>query len=334
MNSKKNGNKLVIYYKVFNESDFMEASLKSVYDYADKIVIFEYCLESMRRVIRADRVTDRGLSVDGTTEIIRDFPDPDNKIVYCPAGFIYGAESIPYQMIVDTAEVGEYIWVVDGDIVYPKRLCKKIRRWVDGGLYDVLWVPERVFYHDLYTEKTIFFNTHQRVFRKPHEGCFYFPKCFEVQWIVHDGITDKAIRWLKRMEHTEEGEGSFIWDDRKYMTKAVDADRDGFAYHYALVRDTQRILEKLLWQYEMIDRKWKNEEEQRACRTYRDPLEFKLKTHCYFLAHEPQDRAPWTEGHPRVMKDNKWMQHRWDEKPMQITYDEARAMVGSPGECE
>jgi len=326
--NKGKGNKLVVYYKVFNEADFMAASLKSIYDYADEIVIFEYCLESMRRVILPERVSPAGLSMDGTTEIIRNFPDPDKKIRHCPAGFIYGAESIPYQMIVDTAKVGEYIWVVDGDIVYPKKLCKNIRRWVDEGEYDNMFVPERVFYHDVYHEKTIFFTAHQRVFRKPHARAFYFPACFEVQWAVNDGYNDKALRWYSR-EHDLE------WDGRKYLSKHVDAETEGFAFHYALVRDIQRILEKLLWQYEMIDRRWKNENEIKVCHEFGqgDVLKFKLETHDYFLNHEPHHRAPFLGEHPKAMKGNPWMDYRWDEQPINISYDEARKLVGNPGVC-
>ncbi len=329
MRLKSKGNKLTVYYKVFNEVDFIEASLKSVYDYADEIVIFEYCLESMRRVIRHDRVTPAGLSADGTTEIIREFPDPDRKIRHCPAGFIYGAESIPYQMIVDTAEVGDFIWVLDGDIVYPKRLCQRIREWVDDGEYENLWIPERVFYHDLYHEKTIFFSSHQRVFRKPHARCFYLPACFEVQWAVNDGINDKALRWISR-EHDLE------WEGKVYRSLHVDAEEHGFAYHYALVRDTQRILEKLLWQYEMIDRRWKNDDEIKACQTCGkgDVLRFKLETHDYFLNHEPEHRAPFLGPHPKAMKRHPWMKYRWDEKAITIPYDEARLLVGSPGVCQ
>lgn len=319
--------KLTIFYKVFNEADFLYESLESVYDYADKIVVFEYCLESMRRVIRPDRVTERGLSVDDTTEIIRDFPDPDHKIEYCPVGFIYGAESIPYQMIVDMAEVGEYIWVMDGDIVYPAVLCRKIRELVDRAEVDVIWVPERVFYHDVYTEKTDWLLFHQRVFRKPNTSCFYFPRCFEVHWMARE----KEIRAFC---HDDE----YVLNDRaleenvfRGYTCSVDAGE--FAFHYAYVRDVQRTLEKLLWQYEMIDRKWDSPEREACFMHGRDALEFKLKTHDYFLAHEPRNRSKWNGGHPSVMRDNKWLQYKWDGKPIAISYDEARKLVGELGKC-
>lgn len=324
---------LTAFYKVFNEADFLVESLKSVYDYADRIVVLEYCLESMRRVIRADRVTRAGLSVDGTTEIIQSFPDPDNKIEYRPVGFIHGAESIPYQMIVDLTEVGEYIWVLDGDIVYPRNLCENIRAWVDSGRYDVIWIPERVFFHDLFHEQHNFFAHHQRVFKNPSETAFYFPGSFEVHWVEEEkGVTDKALRFYGR-----DSQCVFQGDiTLNYPSKMCDPTDQGFAYHYALVRDPQRMLEKLLWQYEMIERRWNNPAERKSCSAYRNPLDFKLKSHVWFRAHQPDlslfVRA-WAGGHPDVMYNNKWMEYRWDEKPVKISYRQARKLLGELGVC-
>lgn len=324
---------LTVFYKVFNEADFLRESLQSVYGYADRIVVLEYCLESMRKVIRPDRVTDRGLSVDGTTEIVQSFPDPDRKIEYRPVGFIHGAESIPYQMIVDLVEIGEYIWVVDGDIVYPRRLCENIRAWVDSEEYDVIWVPERVFFHDLYHEQHNFFADHQRVFRKPHRQAFYFPGCFEVHWIEEEpGISDKGLHFYGRDSDIRlPGD---VW--HHYPSKVCHPVDEGFAYHYSLVHDTQRMLEKLLWQYEMIERQWDNEPERIVCREYKDPLEFKLNTHVWFRAHQPDLSLMvrrWAGRHPDVMYNNKWMEYYWDEEPVEITYDEARLLVGWGGAC-
>lgn len=330
----KGNNSLTVFYKVLNEADFLKESLESIYDYADKIVILEYCLESMKRIIRPDRVTEHGLSVDGTTEIIKEFPDPKKKIEYRPVGFIHGDESIPYQMIVDLSEVGDYIWVLDGDIVYPPQLCRKIRKWVDSGEYDVIWVPERVFFHDLYHEQVNFFTDHQRVFRKPSRMSFYFPGCFEVHWIEpEDGVFHKALRFYGR-----DSIGSFQGGKRiEYPSKICHPEEDGFAYHYALVRDNQRMLEKLLWQYDMIERKWENTDERDACRKFgKNSLEFKLNTHVWFLAHQPdlgQMVQRWAGTHPDVMYRNKWMNYRWDEQPVKLSYEQALKLVGNPGVC-
>jgi len=327
-------NQLTVFYKVFNEADFLEESLKSIYPYCDKIVVLEYCLESMRKVIRKDRVTSLGLSVDGTTEIIKNFPDPDHKIDYRPVGFIPGEESIPYQMIVDLADVGDYIWVVDGDIVYSPLLAKNIRQWVDSGEYEVLWVPERVFFHDLHHEQHNFFTHHQRVFKKISPHSFYFPGCFEVHWIEeHKGITAKGLSSYSR-DSLCVYQGGY---EQNHPAKLIDERDEGFAYHYALVRDNQRILEKVLWQYAMIEKRWDNSPERDVCRRHgKDPLEFKLNTHIWFKAHQPDLGMMvkrWAGRHPDVMYNNPWMDVKWDEKPVKLSYKEARALIGDPGVC-
>jgi hypothetical protein len=331
---KSKGNKLTVFYKVLNEADFLKESLQSIYAYADRIVVLEYCLESMRKIIRPDRVTEAGLSVDGTTEIIRSFPDPDKKIDYRPVGFIPGEESIPYQMIVDLAEVGEYIWVLDGDIVYPPLLAQRIREWVDSGEYDVIWIPERVFFHDFHHEQHNFFAHHQRVFKKPTAKAFYFPGCFEVHWIEEEkGVTAKGLHYYGR-DSDFPLQGGIL---HHFPSKIADEQAHGFAYHYALVRSVQRMLEKLLWQYAMIERRWMDSPERDVCRQAgRNALEFKLKTHVWFLAHQPDLGMMvrrWAGRHPDVMYNNQWMNYRWDEKPVKISYQKALSLIGNPGVC-
>jgi hypothetical protein len=168
------------------------------------------------------------------------------------------------------------------------------------------------------------------VFRNPHKLAFYFPGCFEVHWFgkIPEG-TEKDPRWYKR-------EKIFRWGDKEYHSKVCDDVEDGFAYHYALVRDNQRMLEKLLWQYEMIERRWDNPSEREVCSQFKNPLEFKLQTHVWFLAHQPDlgyvvER--WAGRQPDVMSKNKWMQQPWDESPVDLTYEEALALVGYPGAC-
>jgi hypothetical protein len=38
-------------------------------------------------------------------------------------------------------------------------------------------------------------------------------------------------------------------------------------------------------------------------------------------------------SHPEIMKNNKWYTYHWDEKPISITYEQARKMVSSSGSC-
>mgnify|MGYP001578587415 CR=1 FL=1 len=272
---------VTVFYKVFNEADFLKESLTNIYPFADKIVILEYCLESMRKVILPDRATFHGLSVDGTSEIIKKFPDPDKKITYCPIGFLPCDEEVPYQMIVDSIDVGDYAWVIDGDIVYDTDFAEKIKSWIDSDKYDVIWIPELVFYHDFWHEKHLFYTHHQRVFRKLSRESFYFPSCFEVHWVnLNLGTVERYNRPPDLMK---------LFQGRQLVSKWCEKE-EGYDFHYALVRTPQKILEKLLWQYDMIDRKWGNVKERETCKLFgNNPLMFKITTHDWFLAHEPED---------------------------------------------
>ena len=283
---------VTVFYKVFNEADFLKESLTSIYPFADKIVVMEYCLESMRKIILPDRVTDRGLSVDGTTEIIENFPDPDKKIEYKKIGFLYGTEEIPYQMIVDNIEVGDFAWVIDGDIVYDSKFASQIYNDIKSDKYDVLWVPEVVFYHDFWHERTCFFTQHQRVFRKQSLQSFYPPGCFEVWWI--DQNEDGLFSYRRINEDNR------LYHNRHLIGKTYDRKKDGFAFHYSYVRPIQKILEKVLWQYEMIDRGWNNKAERRSCALFSDPLDFKLQGADFFKAHEMDLTARYDGKHPEI----------------------------------
>jgi len=329
---------VTVFYKVFNEADFLQESLTTIYPFADKIVVMEYCLESMRKIILPSRVTESGLSVDGTTEIIENFPDPDKKIEYKKIGFLYGGEEIPYQMIVDNIELGDFAWVIDGDIVYDSKFASQICNDIKSNQYDVLWVPEVVFYHDLWHERSCFFTQHQRVFRKQSLQSFYVPGCFEVWWI--DQNEDGLFSYRRINEDNK------VYQDRRHLGKIYDREdgyrhlkgktydrEEGFAFHYSYVRSIQRVLEKVLWQYEMIDRGWNNKAERRSCAFFGNPLDFKLQGADFFKAHEMDLTARYDGKHPEIMKNNKWYDYRWDELPIDITYNQAKDLIGWIGEC-
>ncbi len=314
------------FYKVFNEADFLNESLTTIYPYADKIVILEYCLESMRKIVLDSRVTDRGLSTDGTTQIIRDFPDPDHKIEHRPMGFVWGGENLIYQYMIDDINVGDYMWVIDGDIVYPPEFAKQIKDWCDNNTYDVIWLCEHVFWHDLSHIKKNFFVHHQRVLKKQRQETFYFAGLFEAKWVWDPGW---RIAFYQREENLEE----YPYEDKKYNRKVCDESKGEFAYHYSYVRTVQRVLEKVLWQYNMIDYKWGGLPARQHCMNFKNPLDFKLNTMDWFTAGEPQHYERWDRGHPEIMKNNKWAKYCWDEKPINVSYEECLKMIKSVGVC-
>jgi len=64
---------IIASYKVINENLWLKTSIDSIYPFVDKVVIVEGCDAFMKQAI-GERVTEEGLSVDGTTEMIRSYP--------------------------------------------------------------------------------------------------------------------------------------------------------------------------------------------------------------------------------------------------------------------
>ena len=315
-----------VFYKVFNEVDFLKESLENIYDYCDKITLLEFSLGGMRNIINPDRISTDGLSADGTTELIQDFiatQDPDKKIVHEKLGTLTCDENLIYQYMIDSIDVGDYMWVIDGDIVYPKDFAKKLYRLITLNKYDVFWIKEFVFWHDFFHIHIPFTETqtHQRILKKVSHLCFYYPSVYEVHWLNNA----KNTRWFRREEN-------IVWEDGTYYSKFFDPVID-FAYHYSYVRSDQRILEKLLYQYDMIDRKWENTAAREHCIVYDNPLKFKLETMGYFNYPMDETVVKWDKDHPENMKKNKWFDYHWDEQPRIMTYEEACKLVNPRTEC-
>lgn len=66
--------KLIAYYALYNEVEYIEYSLRSIYDYVDQIIIIEGAWKETYLTNGEKR------SNDGTIEKIQGFPDPQNKI--------------------------------------------------------------------------------------------------------------------------------------------------------------------------------------------------------------------------------------------------------------
>lgn len=95
---------------VFNGDHVLEASLESIYEAASQIVITEGPVQ---------HYVDQGFmtSTDNTVEIIKSFPDPENKIVLIQGQWPEKAEMVRAQTHFVLSDI-EYMWVVDADEVY------------------------------------------------------------------------------------------------------------------------------------------------------------------------------------------------------------------------
>lgn len=66
--------RIVAGLQCYNEEDFVEQSITSLYSFCDTIVVTEGCWNSGLNLIKSKR------STDNTIEIIKSIPDPENKI--------------------------------------------------------------------------------------------------------------------------------------------------------------------------------------------------------------------------------------------------------------
>lgn len=328
---------VIACYQVFNEIDYLEQSLKSIYDFVDKIYLFECCYETMRIVLRPGRVTPDGLSGDGTTELIKNFPDPDKKINHIPLGFVNTDETKTYSRILDIANIDDYIWYIGGDEVYPKEMAEKVRDVIDSKKYSAMWLYHYLFWHDFYHVKTGGLN-HQMVIRKINNRMYYDPRVSTVRWhCANDHIHDFSQLAFNGYTVKYDCQGSYSY--MSYVPELPDL----YYFHYAYVRNAQRLLEKILWQYFMMimPRKhadkapnedteaWKKVDEYQHSLQYRSPLEFKLKTFDWFGSIK-DDIARVNFRQPDSMSGHKYSS-RWDELPTNISIEKASEYVNNIG---
>jgi len=120
---------------VFNAEKFapvgmLQAQLEQLYFLADQIVIVEGATKSDNKTHYFDGdatwCTEDGKSNDSTVSIIKNFPDPQNKIILVEAKGFWNGKT---QMCNEWSKVanGDYIWQIDVDEFYHKKDILKIK---------------------------------------------------------------------------------------------------------------------------------------------------------------------------------------------------------------
>lgn len=115
--------KIVACYILFNEEDYIEYSLKSIYDFVDKIMIVEGATKAVYEFANED-----GSSSDKTNEILNNFPDPENKIRIIHGKFNDKTEQ--RNVYCQFLEGMDYVFVIDGDEVWDKQTLLKIEHLI------------------------------------------------------------------------------------------------------------------------------------------------------------------------------------------------------------
>jgi len=105
--------RVVACYIVLNEEEFIQASLESIYDFVDKIVIVEGGNDF---AVKAGLCGPDKRSSDRTVELIRDFEDPDGKIELVQGDWKDKVEQ--RNAYARFLEPGDWMLLMDGDEVF------------------------------------------------------------------------------------------------------------------------------------------------------------------------------------------------------------------------
>ena len=160
----------VAHYVVQNEIDYLGYSLETLYDSVDRLVIVENTNDCARQW-----ANEQGLSTDGTTELLGSFPDPDNKIVYLPVGFL-PSEGEARQICLDQTEPGSIIVMIDGDeAFYPEELSWVYETFLAHPEVDVITGQHIMFWGDL--RHYVYDKNAMRRFLRYGKGLHFAPCC-------------------------------------------------------------------------------------------------------------------------------------------------------------
>ncbi len=114
--------KLVKCIGCHNEEDWIEYVLRNNYDEFDIIRIVEGAVEG-----RPGSTPD-GHSTDNTLEIIRNFPDPENKVELYTISRPFKSLEEQKQIFIDMASADEWLFIVDADEFYLEGDINRVRK--------------------------------------------------------------------------------------------------------------------------------------------------------------------------------------------------------------
>jgi len=128
-------------FNIYREEEYIEYSLRSVYDFADEIIICYGPVDVMADIGEPDR----------TLEIVRAFPDPANKIKHIEVRERWRS-MIQMRNVALSVASGDYMWIIDGDEVYTPETLALIRdEIVNFPEVMTFLVPCYLFWQDFYT---------------------------------------------------------------------------------------------------------------------------------------------------------------------------------------
>ena len=294
---------LCVALKVFNEIEYISYAISQFYNTADRLLILEGCDSYMR--ISTDRVTSEGLSVDGTTEVISSFPDPDGKIEHIKLGFYQEEEECWQRMLLDMKK-GDVLWTAAADEFFFSEDIQIVKRILEEGKYLTARFPFRTYWHDFYH-------------------------------VLRGGGWDNELARafvLSEDQMTMVGKGASLRDSqgRDYTSSFYVGTTwvsPTILHHFSYVRTAEKIMEKQCWQLEIEDRFSAATENSPISssgldcyllkKRYRTPQRYIARNFSWFTAEYDERFGIYAERfdgpRPEALSDHPYRYFVWDEEP-------------------
>lgn len=205
---------------VLNGMPFVEYALKAIYQEAHEIIVIEGAVQKCMFAANPD-----GSSVDGTVECIRNFPDPQGKILLKQGQW---PEKCEMQNEALAHVSGNYVWLVDSDEIYRSDDIRKIRAILnsDPSITQINFIPDN--------------------FWKGFDFLFVAPYFFQTPAHYR-----RLFKFVSGARFTSHRPPTLFWPDSDRSTeqmKLVDGTTTRklgiYPYHYSYVLESQ-VLQKM-----------------------------------------------------------------------------------------
>ena len=142
---------VVACYIVLNEEEYIQASLESIYDFVDRIVIVEGGNDF---AVKAGWCDSSKRSTDYTVERIQEFPDPQGKIKLIQGSWATKVDQ--RNAYADLLEPGEWMLLMDGDEVFLESGLWRLSALMHS--YDIIMPGFYLFWNNFHTLGTSVWN--------------------------------------------------------------------------------------------------------------------------------------------------------------------------------
>ena len=136
--------KIVAGMGVFEEEDFIESALSSLYEWCDTILVCEGAWKTTVQKIGSSTSRDR------TTEIINDFSDPDKKIKLFHFSGKDATEHRDFCLHQALKYKPDWYVVADGDEIYHEKDFPTLKDVLSSTKSESLSMKCRLYWNDLY----------------------------------------------------------------------------------------------------------------------------------------------------------------------------------------